>query len=305
MTATMSPPTTGPFPLTRGRIAALVIGVPVCLLLIASTGLNLVATFGQGRYSVSYAIPVGAKSLNVAIAGGQVAIRQTAASRATLTGTARYSLVRSKLTEQTTSSGTTIGYHCAIPFGDCELDATINDPATLPISANTDGGNASVTGTTSKVTLSTGGGNIAADHASGPLTLNTSGGNIQATAINSATMTATSGGGDINAAGVTSSAVSVTTSGGNIQVTGISSPRVTASSGGGNIEIDFTSVPRAVDVDTSGGNITLVLPPGGATYHVNEHTAGGNVTDTVPRNTSSRNVITATSGGGNISIVNQ
>ena len=267
MAATMAPQTTGPLPPTRGRIAALVIGVPVCLLLIASTGLNLVATFGQGRYPVSYAVPASARSLNVTVAGGQVTIRQVAAGQATITGTARYSLVRSKLTERTTSSGTTFGYHCSIPFGDCELDATINDPATLPVSANTDGGNASVTGTTSKVTLSTGGGDIAADHTSGPLTLSTDGGNIQATAIRSATMTATSG--------------------------------------GGNIEIDFTTVPGHVDVNTSGGNITLVLPPGDAAYHVTAHTAGGDVTDTVPQSTSSQNVITATSGGGNISIVNQ
>jgi hypothetical protein len=305
MAATTSPPTTGPFPLTRGRTAALVIGVPVCLALIAGTGLNLVAMFGEGRYPVNYTVPSSTRSLHVTVAGGQVAIRQVAASQATITGTARYSLVRSKLTEQTTGSGTTFGYHCPIPFGDCELDATINDPATLPVSADTDGGDASVTGTTSKVTLSTGGGNIAADHASGPLTLNTSGGNIQATAIRSATMTATSGGGDINAAGVTSSAISAETSGGNIDATGISSARVTASSGGGNIEIDFTSVPGHVNVDTSGGNITLVLPPGDAVYNVSAHTAGGEVTDTVPHGTSSQNVITATSGGGNISIVNQ
>ena len=305
MAATMAPQTTGPLPPTRGRIAALVIGVPVCLLLIASTGLNLVATFGQGRYPVSYTVPASTRSLNVTMAGGQVTIRQVAARQATITGTARYSLVRSKLTERTTSSGTTFGYHCSIPFGNCELDATISDPATLPVSANTDGGNASVTGTTSKVTLSTGGGDIAADHTSGPLTLSTDGGNIQATAIRSATMTATSGGGDINATGVTSSAISTTTSGGNIQATGISSAAVTASSGGGNIEIDFTTVPGHVDVNTSGGNITLVLPPGDAAYHVTAHTAGGTVTDTVPHSTSSQNVITATSGGGNISIVNQ
>jgi hypothetical protein len=305
MAATTSPPTTGPFPLTRGRTSALVIGVPVCLALIAGTGLNLVATFGEGRYPVNYTVPASSRSLNVTVAGGQVAIRQVAASQATITGTARYSLVRSKVTEQTTSSGTTLGYHCPVPFGDCELDATINDPATLPVSANTDGGNASVTGTTSKVTLSTGGGNIAADHTSGPLTLNTSGGNIQATAIRSATMTATSGGGDINATGVTSHAISATTSGGNIQATDISAVTVTAGSGGGDIEIDFTSVPGHVDVDTSGGNITLVLPPGGAVYDVTAHTAGGEVTDTVPHSTSSQKVITATSGGGNISIVNQ
>ena len=65
MAATMAPQTTGPLPPTRGRIAALVIGVPVCLALIASTGLNLVATFGEGKYPVNYTVPATTRSLTV------------------------------------------------------------------------------------------------------------------------------------------------------------------------------------------------------------------------------------------------
>jgi hypothetical protein len=291
-----------PFPLTRGRLAALVIGVPVCLGLIAFDGLSLVANLGEAHYPVHYTVPAPAKSLNVSVAGGQLTIRPTTASQATLTGTARYSLIRSKVTEQTTSNGTAVGYHCAIPFGDCELNATVNVPAGLPVTANTGGGNAEVTGTTGPVTLSSGGGDIAADHAAGTLALNTSGGNIQATDLTSARLTATTGGGDIHADGVQSSVVSATTSGGDIQATGIAAPTVTATTGGGDIEIDFASVPRDVQVDTSGGNITLVLPRGTTTYHVTAHTNGGNVTDSLPQDSLSTNVITATSGGGNIII---
>jgi Putative adhesin len=291
-----------PFPLTRGRLAALVIGVPVCLSLIAVNGLSLVANLGEAHYPVNYAVVAGAKSLNVSVASGQLLIKQAAGSQATLTGTARYSLIRSKLTEQTTSSGTDVRYHCVIPFGACELDATASVPAGLPVTANTDGGNAQVTGTTGAVTLSSGGGDIHADHAAGTLALNTSGGNIQATDLTSATLTATTGGGDIHADGVQSHTVSVTTSGGNIQASGIAAPKVTATTGGGDIEIDFTSVPSDVRVDTSGGNITLVLPRVSTTYHVTAHTNGGNVTNSLPQNSRSTNVITATSGGGNITI---
>jgi Putative adhesin len=254
-----------PFPLTRGRLAALVIGVPVCLGLIALNGLSLVANLGEAHYPVHYLVPAPAKSLNVSVAGGQLTIRPTTAGQATLTGTAYYSLVRSKLTEQTTGSDTSVAYHCVIPTGDCELDANVNVPAALPVTANTDGGDAAVTGTTGQVTLSSGGGNISADQTMGPLTLNTSGGNIQATALRSLTVTATTGGGDI--------------------------------------EIDFAGVPRDVHVDTSGGNITLVLPRGTTMYHVIAHTDGGNVTDSLPQDLHSSNEITATSGGGNITIL--
>jgi hypothetical protein len=296
---------TAPFPLTGGRVATLLIGVPLSLALIAYNGLDLVANIGEGHYPVSYAVPRGAKSLDLSAPGGQLAIRPTTAGQATLAGTAHYSLVRSKLTEQTTGDRSSVGYQCLIPVGECALDATINVPVALPVTANTDGGDATVTGTAGQVTLSTGGGSIAVDHTSGPLTLNTSGGNIQASTITSRTVTAHSGGGDITVAGVSSSTISAATSGGNITLTAASSDTVTASSGGGNIEIDFATVPDEVDVDTSGGNITLVLPHGDTQYHVIARTAGGDVTDTVPQNSGSNYRITATSGGGNITIRQQ
>jgi hypothetical protein len=291
------------FPMTRGRRAALAVGVPVCLLLVAYMGLDLVATFGQGRYPVSYTVPASARALTLNVAAGQVLIKQAAAGPATIAGTARYSLIRSTVTERTVGGDTTVRYHClALPVGNCELDATATVPAGMPVSANTDGGNATVTGITGRVTLSSGGGNVAADRTSGPLTLDTSGGNIKATDVTSPALTATTGGGDITAVGVSAAAISATTSGGNIKATGVSSAAVTASSGGGNIEVVFASVPHDVQVNTSGGNITLVLPPGDTQYHVNAHTDGGSVTDGLTQNTYSKNVITATSGGGNITL---
>jgi hypothetical protein len=289
------------FPMTRGRRAALAIGVPLCLLLVGYAGLDLVATFGQGRYPVSYTVPASARALTLNVAAGQVLIRQAASGPATIAGTARYSLIRSTVTERTVGGGTTVGYHCPIlPAGDCELDASVTVPAGMPVSANTEGGNATVTGIAGQVTLSSGGGNIAADRTSGPLTLDTSGGNIKATDVTSPTLTATTGGGDIDAAGVSSATISARTSGGNINATGVSSTTVTASSGGGNIEVVFTSVPRDVQVNTSGGNITLVLPHGDTEYNVNAHATGGSVTDGLTQNKLAKNVITATSGGGDI-----
>ena len=298
---TGAPPTAGPLPMTRGRRAALVIGVPVCLLLVAYGGFGLVANFGEGSYPVKYTVPASAKSLTMNVAGGQLLIKPTAASPARLAGTARYSLVRSTLTEHTAGGGTTVGYRCRVPVGECALDATVAVPASLPVSASTAGGNAAVSGTADPVTLSTGGGDLAADHTAGPLTLNTSGGNITVTAIRSATMTATTGGGNINAAGLDSTRVTARTTGGNITATGVGSADFTASTGGGGIDIVFTSVPRDVQVNTSGGNITLVLPSGGTQYDVTAHT-NGSITDSILHNATSGNVITATSGGGDITI---
>ena len=254
-----------PLPLTAGRRAALVIGVPVCLLLVAYGGLDLVAIFGQGRYPVNYTAPAAARSLTVSSPGGQLLIDGATSGPARVNGTARYSLVRSTVTEHVAAGGATVGYSCAVPVGNCEFDATVRAPASVPVSASTGGGNVSVTGTAGQVTLSTGGGDVSVSQTSGPLILHTAGGNIQAAQVSSATVTATSG--------------------------------------GGNIDIVFSSVPRDVHVSTSGGNVTVALPPNAAGYQVNSHTDGGNVTDAVQQNTSSQNVVTVTTGGGDITIV--
>jgi len=253
-----------PLPLTRGRRAALAIGVPLCLIFTAYTGLSLVAGVGQGHFPVSYAFPAGTENANVSVSGGDVTVRQAAGTKAQLTGTATYSLIRPHLTTRHTSGGVSIAYHCVVPAGNCGLDATLSVPARMAASVSTGGGDATAVGTTGNVMLSTGGGDVTVDRVSGVLSLSTGGGTIHGTAI-----TAT---------------------------------QVTAHSSGGDIEIVFTQVPRDVQVDTGGGNVTIVVPPGSTQYHVTANTGGGNVTESVPLNTSSPNVITAASGGGDITI---
>ena len=175
---TGAPPTAQPLPLTPGRRAALAIGVPVCLLLIAYGGFDLIANLGVGHFPVRYTAPASSKSLTVTTGGGQLSLRPTA-GRVTLAGTARYTLIRSTFTARTADGNTALGYRCVtLPTEDCALDATISAPAAMPVTASTAGGNASVAGLTGPVTLSSGGGNLSAGHISGPLSLNTSGGSV-------------------------------------------------------------------------------------------------------------------------------
>jgi Putative adhesin len=297
---------TAPLPLTRGRRVALGIGVPVCLLLIAYNAFDLVATFGEGKYPVSYTAPATTRALTLNVTG-ELTIKPTRASRATLTGTARYSLVRAAPTEHTSAGATTLGYACKVPVGDCGLDATVTVPATVTtLTANSGGGNATVTGTTGPVNLSTGDGDLSVSHASGPVTLNTASGSIQVSAIRSATLSASSGDGNIQATGVTSPTITVNTDSGNIiNWTGIATATITASTGSGDIQITFTSVPRDVRVNTNSGTITLLLPRGATKYDVMANTDQGNVSDAIPKDTSSSHVITASSGSGNITISEQ
>jgi hypothetical protein len=297
--------TRGRLSLTPGRVAALVIGVPVCLALVAGTGLSLVANFAEGSYPVSYTAPATTKALALNV-DGKLTIRPATAGQATLTGTAHYTFTHGTLTERAAGGDTTVGYHCAIPVGNCELDGAVTVPATVTtLTAHSGGGDATVTGTTGPVTLSTGDGNLSVGHASGPLTLNSDSGSIQVSAIRSASLSASSGNGDIRAAGVTSATITANTNSGSIDGSGITTTTVTASTGDGDIEIAFTGVPGNVRVNTNSGNITLLLPAGPATYDVTASTDSGTVSDLLPKNSSSRNVITATSGDGNIALGQQ
>ncbi|HVT67138.1 MAG TPA: DUF4097 family beta strand repeat-containing protein [Trebonia sp.] len=266
MTATTHPapvPETGRLPLTGGRRAALLIGVPVCLVLILTTALSLVASFGEGTYPVRYTA-AGARSLSLSTPGGQLWVTGKAAGPATVTGTARYSLVKSVVSAHTAGGVARVGYRCQVPFGDGELSLNATVPAGGGVTATTPGGDAVVTDTAGPVTVSSGGGNLAANGASGPLSLSTSGGNINGNQL--------------------------------------AADAVTASSGGGDVTLIFARVPHSVRVTTSGGNITLVVPPG--SYRVTTHSDSGDsaVSDTVHQDATSPNVIDASTGGGHITI---
>jgi DUF4097 and DUF4098 domain-containing protein YvlB len=285
------------------------VGIPVALALIANSAFSLLAPFAEGRYHVSYTAPARIKSLAMGSSGGTISVKPTTGDRVTLAGTARYSFIRSTFSAQTNEGDTVMNYHCApLPSSNCGLDATVSVPVTMPVNVHTDGGNISVANISAPVTLHSDGGDLSADHVTGLLNLSTNGGNIRLNDIpvQAGKLTASTRGGDVDADGISSPTVTVHTDGGNIRAAGVMSPEVNASTDGGDIEIVFTSVPDNVQVQTSGGNITLVLPADSTQYNVSPQTTGGNVSVSNDlRNTTSKHVITATTRGGDITITRQ
>jgi hypothetical protein len=266
--------------MTPGRWIALAIGVPVALVLIIGNGFSLVTDIGMASYHVDRTIPLDHGRLVANTGGGDITVRQGAVSsgQARLTGTVQYSLIRPDFAV----NGTGITLHCRLFTGNCGLNATFGVPPGTALDLDSGGGNMQISGIQNTVTLTSSGGDVSLADSGSAATVDSGGGNLSLSRLG----------------GI----LTFTTSGGDVDGGDLTSPKVTTDSGGGNVTLTFTTVPAKVDVTSSGGDITIVLPHGKAEYAITETTSGGNYGSSVPRNDLAANKITVDSGGGNVSI---
>jgi hypothetical protein len=269
--------------MTPGRVAALVLGVPVAVSLIGWTGFNIVAAVGQGSYPVSYSIPVRDGQVTAQI-NGYVNLRQQGTGAvARLTGTVQYTLFRPAVTADVTATSTIFGFNCgSVQAGSCGLNANLDVPVSTAVSLASGGGDLSVSDFTGDLTLSTDGGDLTTGNLTGDLQLNTGGGDLDASAL------------DGN--------VQVTADGGDVTADAVAAPTTSVDSGGGDVTLTFTQVPRNLAITSDGGNIYVILPAGAAQYRITASAEGGNIS-TVPSTASAKNTIVANSGGGDITII--
>jgi hypothetical protein len=285
-TAPMTGPVTSPprppaaLRMTPGRWATLAIGVPIALVLIGWSAFSLVAGIGRASFPVSATIPLQNGRLVASTGGGDITVHQGQVSDGTarLTGKVEYSLVRPTFTV----SGSGISLHCRLPTGNCGLNATLDVPSHTAVDLKTGGGNMQVSGIQGNVTLDSSGGDARISGIGGAANVQTGGGNLTASDLGSV--------------------LTFTTSGGDVDGSGLFSRHVSTGSGGGNVTLVFTSVPDYVKVSSSGGDITIVVPRGSASYAIKSKAGGGDFGASVPKNDAARHIILVDSGGGNISI---
>ena len=266
--------------ITPARWLTLVLAAPVLFALIGWTAFSAVDQMGNASFPVSYTFPAaGNGPVNALIEGGNITLQQTGVGAARLTGIAHYTLFRSTVT----TSDDTVRYHCPTVLGDCELDGTLQVPASSAVSLSTGGGDVKIQNFTRYLTLRTGGGNLNAGSLTGGAHLITGGGDV--------TVSSLGGSFDLNL------------SGGNLNVQAMTSPTATIESGGGVVTLTYTEVPKNLYIKSNGGNVTLVLPRDGH-YAIGYDTSGGNVSglDSV-HNDGGPNKITVNSGGGHISFI--
>jgi hypothetical protein len=266
--------------MTPGRRVLLAFGVPVILLVIAWNGFSLISTFGTASFGVNGSIPLVNGQVVASFGGGNVTLSQSGGSTARLTGTVKYSLVRPKFSVQHGAAGTAVALACRVPTGTCQLNANLAVPAGTGVNLSSQGGDMQVSGV-ADATLSSSGGNVTVSGGGGLADVSTGGGDLTAS----------------NLGGI----AKFSTAGGDVTGNDLTAPSVTVDSGGGDVTLTYTKVPDHLDVTSSGGDITVLLPAGSTRYAISDSSAGGDYTASVPTGSSSH-TITVDSGGGDITI---
>jgi hypothetical protein len=290
-------PATRRAPTTSAQRVILVLGVPLVLTIAAWSGYGILAAAGRSSYTVTSSTPVSGRQLAMNVDGGDATVQGGAAAGSVrVSGTVGYDLTRPDIRPDVNATrgpdGTSVGFSC--PPANCQLEAAASVPSSTAVSVTGNGGNVSVSGITAPVTASTNGGNVTLNAVTGSLDLTTAGGSVMGTAV-------------------TAQDATVNTDPG-------------FSSGGGDVDLMLTTVPKNLEINSAGGNVTIELPPGSARYHLELNggcgpggpggpggavpsAAGsepaswcGVVSTSVPDDPSSPNVIVVSSGGGQITI---
>ncbi len=289
-------------PLTPGRRAALLLGVPVALAIIGWSAFTAVALADQVSYRVHLSVPVTGRQVRVTIGDADAVIRPGSGRQIRVSGTLRGSLARPTFGWRLTAAGLARDSRCWAWAGSCSLGYTITVPAGLPVAVSDGSGDLTARGFSGHVTLSDGSGNLGASRLAGTISLSDGSGDITASSLNGGDVQLSNGSGNITVSGLRGGGVRLSNGSGNIDVAGLASTDVVGTGGSGNITLTFTKVPRRVNVTDQSGDITLVLPRGPAYYQVNARSSSGQTSVGVKTRPSTPYVITARDGSGNVSI---
>lgn len=277
----------------------------VFMLILASALSTSVALAAERTFDKRLDAPAGGRLTfdadvgSVAVTGGDVS---QVVVHADLEGSDSF-LNRLHVSAEQTASGVTITVHEdhgsffeLFNLGSNRVDFTVEVPRTYPVDLRTAGGSLDVRNLNAWVRGKTSGGSIHVQDVVGTVNVHTSGGGVSAERINGSANLSTSGG-SIDASDSTGD-LDVNTSGGGIRILN-DDGKVDAHTSGGSITAELHT-NRGINLDTSGGSITLRMPQ--STHgSIDAETSGGGVTSDLPFTTSgtvSGNSLHGTIGGG-------
>ena len=161
----------------------------------------------------------------------------------------------------------------------CAVSFAVTVPPGVAVTAVTDGGALTVSGT-GAADLDSGGAPVSAARIGGSLTVSTEGGPLLVDGL--------------------SGALRADTDGGSLTAQGVGAAAATVSTDGGNAQIAFSAPPQQVTLSTNGGLAALTVP--GGPYALTADSAGGPQSVGIATDPSARSSITVSSGGGPVQI---
>jgi hypothetical protein len=167
----------------------------------------------------------------------------------------------------------------ACSHSDCSVGFALTVPPGVTVTAVSDGGTVTVSGTAG-AKLDSGGGPVRVTRIHGPLTVSTGGGPLLLDGL-SGTLRADTGGGPLNARDLHAATATVST-------------------GGGNALIAFSAAPDTIRVDTAGGPAVITVP--GGPYALTAESGGGPQSVQIPTNPAAPRSITVSTGGGPLQV---
>jgi len=220
-------------------------------------------------------------NLDIATRGGDISARQVKGMSRLRTSGGDVTLVETGGTVRATTSGGDVNVRDSegdvdvkTSGGDLELErikgmltgATSGGNimlrgATKDVRLRTSGGDVEIIDTDGAVNASTSGGNVRVENVRGRVDASTSGGDVILRNIKQE-VTASTSGGDVEAVGLFGSS-RLRTSGGNVEARDVQAG-IQAATSGGDVNVEFTlkdfAKPHAIDLKSSGGEITLAIP---------------------------------------------
>jgi hypothetical protein len=264
-----------------GLVTAAALAVPGARLITSPATPDNVYAQPQHVVTMTETVPQPVTSLVVQSYGGRVQVTSGQVNRVQVTETIGYDqgIDSPPVVTQSVSGGRLSLSDLACARSGCNTDFTVTVPPDVTVTAWTQGGPVTVSGTAG-ATLDSGGGPVQAALIGGALTVNTGGGSLAVRGV--------------------SGALRAETDGGTLIAQDITAATATVITGGGPAMISFAAAPDKVSVSTDGGPATVAVP--GGPYKLNADSGGGPQSVEIATDPAARPSITVTSGGGPLRI---
>jgi DUF4097 and DUF4098 domain-containing protein YvlB len=282
-------------------------------LVLASAVLATVAQAEERVFDKTFAVSPGGV-LSVETDSGAVKVSGSDRNEVTIHAVIRGSrsvTEKFEITANSNSEGVTVigrrpsWLGMSLSFGGLEVQYTIQIPRQYHVEVHTSGGDLELRDFNGRAHGRTSGGNVVISAINGDVEIHTSGGNIRGGQLIGAVRVGTSGG-QIKLDTVHGS-VEANTSGGDIELAAVEG-KLLAKTSGGDVQARLAGDNKGVELRTSGGDITVVVPKQFAA-NLDAHTSGGDVECDLPvlvtntRGKHDRELSGAINGGGNAMIL--